>query len=286
MRKIFKKVLKIFSVIIGVIIIMLIVLFYRFSTPKSDKKIRSEFSKSNSEVFIEQAQFKNFKYRIIKTQKKIDTTLPTIVFIHGSIGSVLDFKRYLVDNELNIKANLIAYDRVGYGVYQTGNVQESISFEAEMLEDLLDKFKIKNVLLVGYSYGGTIALASQKKYIKIILLAPAVYSKVEPMPWGLNLYKWKATRWLVPKIWQAASKEKLSHKADLLNYELHWNKNLNTIISVHGNQDWIVPIENSIFLERNFSSKQFELLTLEGAGHGFVWSHFKEIKNILLQQLN
>ena len=93
MRKIFKKGLKIFSVIIAVIIIVLIVLFYRFSTPKSDEKIRSEFSKSNSEVFIEQAQFKNFKYRIIKTQKKIDTTLPTIIFIHGSIGSVLDFKR-------------------------------------------------------------------------------------------------------------------------------------------------------------------------------------------------
>ena len=40
------------------------------------------------------------------------------------------------------------------------------------------------------------------------------------------------------------------------------------------------------YLNSIFSSKQFELVTFNEAGHGLVWTHFKEIKNTILQQLN
>ncbi len=281
-----KKVLKIISVILFLLLMVLIILFYRFSSPKSDDKIREDFAKKNIEIVIKHAQFKNFTYRVLEFQKVIDTALPSIVFIHGSIGSSLDFKSYLSDNELNNKANLISYDRVGYGIHDTGNVQESIAFEKELLHDLIAELDKKNTILVGYSYGGPIALASKNEYKKIVLLAPAVYSKVEPMPWALKFFKWNATRWLLPKIWKGASKEKISHKSDLQNFENNWNENPSKILSIHGDEDWIVPIENSFYLKEKFSSQQFELVTLNNAGHGLVWSNFDEIKNLLLQQLN
>ena len=286
MLKIFKKVFKILTILIIVFFGALIIFFYRFSTPKSDLKIEKDYLKNKTEVYIKQASFKNFKYRITETQKEIDTMLPTIVFVHGSIGAAFDFKKYLQNAALNKSANLISYDRVGYGIEQPGNVQESIAFEAEMLDSLLHKLDTKNIILVGYSYGGPIALASKKVYKKIILLAPAVYSKVEPMPWLLNVYKWKLTRWMLPEIWRAASKEKLTHKADLQDFEGFWVGNPSEIISIHGNEDWIVPFENSLYLKKIFSPQQFDLVTLNGAGHGLVWSHFSEIKSILLQQLN
>ena len=282
----FKTVLKIIATLIGILFVVVIIMFYRFSTPKSDKKIINDFAESNSQIYITEYTFNGFKYRVLETQKEIDTLLPTIVFIHGSIGSALDFKKYLVDLELNKKANLISYDRIGYGTQQTGNVQESIAFETKMLEDLTKNLNKKNTILVGYSYGGPIVLAAKNEYKKIILLAPAVFSKFESMPWALDLYKWKATRWLVPKIWKAASKEKLTHKQDLLNFETSWNENPSKIISIHGNEDWIVPYENSLYLKEKIPSQQFDLVTLNNAGHGLVWSHFNEIKNVLLQQLN
>lgn len=281
-----KKVLKIISVLLVLLFAVLIILFYRFSSPKSDDKIREDFSEKNVEIIIKHNSYKKFSYRVLKCQNEIDTNLSTIVFIHGSIGSALDFKSYLLDNDLNEKANLISYDRVGYGIHQTGNVQESIAFEMELLHNLLRGLDKKSIILVGYSYGGPIALASKNEYKKIVLLAPAVYSKAEYMPWALNLYKWKITRWLLPKIWKAASKEKLSHKSDLLNFESKWNENPSKILSIHGDHDWIVPIENSFYLKKKFSSQQFELVTLNNAGHGLVWSNFDEIKNLLLQQLN
>ncbi|WP_372795157.1 alpha/beta fold hydrolase [Lutibacter sp.] len=286
MLKKIKKVLKVITIILSVLLIALITMFYRFSIPKSDKKIINYFVESNSQVYITEHTFKEFKYRVLETQKEIDTLLPTLVFIHGSIGSSLDFKKYLADVELNNKANLISYDRIGYGTKQTGNVQESIAFETDLLEDLTKDLIKKNTILVGYSYGGPIALASKNEYKKIILLAPAVYSKVEPMPWALHFYKWTATRWLLPKVWKAASKEKLTHKKDLLNFETTWGENPSKIISIHGNEDWIVPYENSLYLKEKFSSEQFDLVTLNHAGHGLVWSQFNEIKSILLQQLN
>jgi uncharacterized protein len=281
-----KKIFKIIGIIFVVLFTFLIFKFYRFSTPKSDKYVKKEFRDNGSSIYIKYQKFKNFEYRVLETQKELDTTLPTIIFIHGSIGSALDFKQYLFDVDLNKKANLISYDRIGYGTSQTGIVQESIAFEYAMLEDLIKNLTLKNTILVGYSYGGPIALASNNEYKKIVLLAPAVFSRVEPMPWALNLYKWKATRWLLPMAWKAASKEKLSHKVDLQNFENTWHKNPSKILSIHGDEDWIVPIENSLYLKEKFLPLRFDLVTLEEAGHGLVWSHFNEIKNILLQQIN
>lgn len=285
MRVKINKIVKIIGTFLFLLFIVLLVLFYRFSQPTSTKSIKSEFADANVEVYIKEKQFKDFNYRVLATQQKIDTTIPTIIFIHGSIGSIVDFKSYLTDTNLNKKANLIAYDRIGYGIYDTGNVQESIAFEVELLEDLCSDLLTEKTILVGYSYGGPIALASKKNYKKVILLAPAVYSKVEPMPFALNLYKWKSTRWLVPDVWQAASKEKLSHKRDLLKFEDNWNTIPSNVLSIHGDKDWIVPYENSLYLNNMFTSNQFELVTLHGAGHGLVWSHFDEIKSHLLQQL-
>ncbi len=281
-----KRVLKILGILILLVLVALIVLFYRFSTPKTDQKINREFSNSSVDVYIDHRKYNDFKYRLLTTQKEIDTLLPTIVFIHGSIGSALDFKNYLTDTNLNKAANLVSYDRIGYGIHQTGNVQESILFEAQMLEHILEDINPKNTILVGYSYGGPIAMVLDNKVKSIVLLAPAVYSKVEPMPWALNFYKWKATRWILPKIWKGASREKLSHKSDLQNFEENWQQCKSEILSVHGNEDWIVPFENSEFLKGRFSAQQFELIELEGAGHSLVWSNFKEIRNILLEQLN
>ena len=286
MKKRIKQLLKIIGILLLAVISFILIQFYRFSIPKTDVAIFKEFKKNNVSVFIEKKEFKSFAYRVLSTQKVMDTTKPTIVFIHGSIGSALDFKKYMLDSVLRKKANLISYDRVGYGIYQTGEVQQSIAFEKEMLEDLTKNINPENVILVGYSYGGPIALASKKKYKKIVLLAPAIYSSAEKMPWLINFYKWKVTRWMLPKTWQSASKEKLTHKKDLHKFEETWNDNPSTIICVQGDDDWVVPYENSLLLQKQFPQKNNNLVPLKNAGHGLVWTNFKDIKQILILQLN
>ena len=282
--KLFKKILKIIFWILFVLSLCLYLLFYWFTSPKSDEKVRESYLESGVDITLSYDTYKEFRFRKIESIK--DTTLPTLVFVHGTIGSVMDFKSYFADSLLSEKVNMIAYDRVGYNYNDTNPVQESIGFERDLLESLIKEIPREKVILVGYSYGGPIALASQKKIKKTILLAPAVYSKVEPMPGMLSVYKWKFTRWLVPPIWKQASKEKMSHPKNLEEFENTWNLNPNKILSIHGKPDWIVPYSNSEYLQKIFPKKQFELVTLSEANHDLIWSHFKEIRNLLLKQLN
>ncbi|WGH75628.1 alpha/beta hydrolase [Tenacibaculum tangerinum] len=259
-------------------------LFWNFSTPKSDIKILEKFSGSAVIPQLTYESFRDFNYRKLSIVK--DTTLPTIVFVHGTIGSSIDFIEYMKDSALLRNANMISYDRIGYNYRDKNAVQESIAFERDMLHAILQNLNPEKTIVVGYSYGGPIALALQKRVRSIVLLAPAVYSKVEPMPWLLNLYEWKLTRWLVPPIWQEASKEKLSHKHDLQLFENTWKSTPNNVVSIHGTKDRIVPFENSLFLEEQFPKSQFELISIPDAGHGFIWSKFDTIKHYLIKQLD
>jgi len=282
--RIFKKILKIIGIVLLILFIGLYILFYRMTAPKSDEKVLADFEELGVTPTITHEKFKTFDYRKVAVVK--DTSLPTLVFVHGTIGSVLDFKEYMTDSIMLTKANTIIYDRVGYNYDEQNEVQESIAFEVEMLEDIVKDLNPEKTILVGYSYGGPIALASKKKYKKVILFAPAVYSKVEPMPSMINVYKWKLTRWMVPPIWKQASKEKMSHKEDLEKFEKTWNENPNQVVSVHGNADWIVPYSNSEYLQELFPKEQFSIITIPDAGHGFVWSKFSELNPILLKEIN
>ncbi|MGG8495541.1 alpha/beta fold hydrolase [Tenacibaculum sp. TC6] len=279
MRRI-KKILKITGFALLILFIGVYVLFVSFSSPSSDARIVKKFASAPLQPEIKYKYFQNFKYRTLSICH--NHKLPTLIFIHGSIGSSADFIKYMTDASLLTKYNMIAYDRIGYNYKDTHHVQESIAFERDLLDDLISKTSRSNSILVGYSYGGPIALATQKTVKKIVLLAPAVYSEVEPMPWMVNFYKWKITRWLVPAIWKEASREKISHPKDLKNFEHNWASTPNTVLSIHGNTDWIVPHSNSEYLLRQFPKHQFTLITLPDTGHGLLWSQFDFIKQQLL----
>ncbi|MBL4905258.1 MAG: alpha/beta hydrolase [Flavobacteriaceae bacterium] len=282
--KLLKKILKITGIVVVLLLVGLYGLFVNFSSTKSDTEVLEDFEDAMVQPVISHETFNGYSYRKLSIVK--DTTLTTLVFIHGTIGSCLDFKRYMSDSLLLSKVNMISYDRIGYNFEEKNPVQESIAFEAALLQDLTKQLKMEKTILVGYSYGGPIALAAKDNYQKIILLAPAVYSKIEPMPWMLNFYKWKLTRWLVPSIWKEASKEKMSHQQDLRKFENNWKQNTTAIVSIHGDSDGIVPYKNSLFLEKQFPKEQFTLVTLKEAGHGLVWSRFEEIKSEIINQLH
>jgi pimeloyl-ACP methyl ester carboxylesterase len=279
-----KKTLKIIFTILLVFLVGLYVVFYTFTAPKSDTKILEAYKSSLVKPELTKEKYKEFSFRKITIQN--DSVLPTLVFVHGTIGSINDFTKYMADSLLQTKFNMISYDRIGYNYKDENHVQESIAFERDMLLDVIKELNKDKVILVGYSYGGPIALSIKEKVEKIILLAPAVYSKVEPMPWMLNFYRWKLTRWMVPSVWKQASKEKLSHRADLKKFEDNWINTPNNVVSIHGTSDWIVPYENSKLLQEHFNENQFQLVDLEKGNHGLVWSNFDFIKEQLLKYKN
>lgn len=280
----FRRFLRVFATILLVIFGIFYGLFYFFTSPKSDKKILSEFEDVNFSPSITYHNFKNLKYRKLTIVN--DTTLPTIVFVHGTVGSCVDFIEYMKDPMIYSKANFVSYDRVGYNYDDTNQVQESIAFERDMLQSITKDLPKEKTVVVGYSYGAPIVLADTTRYKKEVLLAPAVFSNKEVMPWLLNFYKWKATRWMIPPIWKQASKEKLSHQNDLKIFEQNWSQNKNDILVIHGDKDDIVPFENATFLETKFPKEKFDLVQVRTGGHGLIWSKYEFIREQLILSLN
>ena len=129
-------------------------------------------------------------------------------------------------------------------------------------------------------------MADTNDYKKTILIAPAVYHKVEPEFWFVNIYKWSLTRWLVPKIWKQAGKEKITHIEDLQKNDNIWTENKNDIISIHGTADVIVPFSNSEYLLEQFPEKQFNLVKIPRAKHFLIWEDFDIIKEQFIKSLD
>ena len=76
----------------------------------------------------------------------------------------------------------------------------------------------------------------------------------------------------------------ISPKSDQQILRAFEDKELPTVVSVHGSSDAIVPYENSLYLEELLGDR-FALVTLEEGNHALLWTHFEMIRDLLLKSL-
>lgn len=284
-KKLLKRVFAILGAIVVLVLLGAYLAFDHFVNPKSDEEIINSLRDGGVDPYISYRNFNNKKIRLLTTKKELDNKLPILVFIHGSPGSFMDFKRYLMDEDLNSKANLLAYDRPGYSREGKGDILASLKLEVELLEYVLKDFEVDQIILVGYSYGGTLVMASSLPYRKKIALAAAVRGELEPMYWALNLTQWELSKPFVPVVLQAAATEKFRHVEELDGYEKKWDLSPAPVLSIHGKEDTIVPYQNSLFLESLFGVDQFKLISLEKGNHSLIWTNFDLIKSELIKSI-
>ena len=103
---------------------------------------------------------------------------PTVVMIHGNAGSVDDFEFGATDI-LSADYHVLAVDRPGHGSSDRPFGKVTVERQAELLHRTLSNLSVTQPILVGHSWGASLALAYALKYPKevsaIILLAPAAY---------------------------------------------------------------------------------------------------------------
>ena len=147
-----KKFFKIFGIVLFILLLVVLILFYQFAKPKTNAQILKKFSKEKFHPTIRFVPYQNKKIRVIAMQEAIDTMLPTLVFVHGSPGSCLDFKKYFTDINIHQKANIIAFDRIGYDEENEGDVLNSVALELEVLSKVIGNIKLEKIILIGYNY--------------------------------------------------------------------------------------------------------------------------------------
>jgi pimeloyl-ACP methyl ester carboxylesterase len=99
---------------------------------------------------------------------------PAVVLIHGLPGSAYDW-RPLPERLAAAGFRVVRYDRIGYGYSDRRRSDEDHRLEvnASELLDLLSTLKVESPVLVGWSYGGGVALRAAEeapKRVRAVLL--------------------------------------------------------------------------------------------------------------------
>ena len=128
---------------------------------------------------------------------------PTVVLVHGHPGSAYDWRPVM--GELARRGfHAIAYDRIGYG-YSDGrdNGDFTVDANAQELLALLDAEDLHDVTVVGFSYGGGVAIVGARKdpsrISRLVLVGsvgPGIENRDAPPAYVMNFIAGPGLGWL------------------------------------------------------------------------------------------
>jgi pimeloyl-ACP methyl ester carboxylesterase len=116
-----------------------------------------------------------------------------VVLIHGNPGSCHDWSRLYVPISSRYRA--IAIDRPGHGHSDRPNHRPiTVEVQAEMLNAALTQVKMERPIVVGHSWGGSLALVYALQFPDaisgVVLLAPAAYESDDGVSFLSKLPGW------------------------------------------------------------------------------------------------
>jgi len=153
------RTLKIIFYVILLIVLLILILNFTYS---KDTDIPTSISGQHVSV-------NGIKLRVHQVGNGQD-----VLFLHGSIGSIEDFETVL---PLLKGFRVTLFDRIGHGYSEMPVDPANIASNAQYASALIEKLRLKNVIVVGHSYGGSIALKmgiNQSPNLKaLVLIAPA-----------------------------------------------------------------------------------------------------------------
>ena len=218
-------------------------------------------------------------------------TLPTLFFVHGSPGSWSAFKTYLQDKDLIKQYRMIAIDRPGFG-FSDFNDAKNLTEQSHIISLLIDSIKNnKPIFLVGHSLGGPLTirlyLDNPELISGLVILAGALDPNAEkPERWRPILFK-TPLNYFVPGAMRPSNQELWYLKKDLRDLDKELDKVACPTWLVHGSEDDLVPVRNIDYAKQKLTGvKHLEIRILPGANHFIPWTHFAEIKELLLELPN
>jgi pimeloyl-ACP methyl ester carboxylesterase len=204
----------------------------------SDKKARRVFTSKKVALTIHDTLIgtRNLHYAVTGAD-----SLPSLVFIHGSPGSWMNYARYMWDTQLLKKFRLISIDRPGFGYSNYGkamHLQEQTAIILPVLRSLKNQ---QPMYLCGHSMGGPVAvdLAAQEPSLfqKIIIVAGALDVNQEAKETWRHVMNVKPLSWLLPGAFAPSNKELLYLKEDLIPLQASFSRVSSDVLFIHGDKD-------------------------------------------------
>lgn len=276
--------MRVIIVLLGLIIIACLVFDHFFQFRRSDKELTELYAEQNLDAKIRYYTTHGRKLRYVEAG---DDSLPTLMFLHGSPGSISYYSRRFLD--LKGQFHFFAVDRPGYGYSGFGDPEPSIKKQADMFRVLLDSLHKAThpVIIVGSSYGAPIACRIAMDYPHLVdglvLTGPAIGPGRETYFGITPIIEHWSIRWFIPRIFRSANTEKFHHKRELEAMMPLW-KNLRVpVYYVQGEGDDIVDTSNASFArEQMVNVPSLKIKMLKDRKHRLAQFEWKEIKAAIL----
>jgi pimeloyl-ACP methyl ester carboxylesterase len=252
---------------------------------ETDEEAKKEFQNLGLTLFTKTIHGEDFHLHYVQVGSD---TLPTLFFVHGSPGSWNAFKSYLQDKDLIRRYRMIAVDRPGFGFSDFDDAR-NLPEQSRIIDHLLDSiYNGKPIFLVGHSLGGPLIiklyLDNAQMISGLVILAGALNPKAEkPEKWRPILFK-TPLNYFVPGAMRPSNEELWYLKKDLQQLDKELDKVSCPVWLMHGDKDDLVPVSNVDYAKQKLTNvKSLEVTILAGANHFIPWTHFAEIKKLLLE---
>jgi pimeloyl-ACP methyl ester carboxylesterase len=250
----------------------------------SDEKSYKIFSGKGVHLVIRDTVVNNTRLHFALTGSD---TLPTLVFIHGSPGSWMNYAGYMWDAALLKKFRLVALDRPGFGYSDFGkalHLQEQCKVISPVLTSLRNG---KPVYLFGHSMGGAVvaqlAASDPRMFSGIIIAAGAIDVEQEGRETWRRIMEHRPLYWALPGAFAPSNTELLYLKKDLIPLRDELKKIVCSVYFIHATKDKRVPVANVTFgrqMMRNAASIVVD--TIGGGDHMIPWKNKDRIIRVLL----
>jgi pimeloyl-ACP methyl ester carboxylesterase len=266
-----------------ILVVLLLGHFFIYKLRWSDKKAQRVFITKNVALKIYNTVIDGHCLHYAMTG---DDKLPSLVFIHGSPGSWINFRKYMWDAGLLEKFRIISIDRPGFGHSDFG-IAMRLQEQCKLIMILLRQLKTGQPMFVsGHSYGGPVVarLAADDPILfkTILIVAGAIDPAQEKKEnWRYILEK-KPLCWFIPGAFRPSNTELIWLKEDLKTLATDLDKITTDVVFVHGDKDIWVPVENTGYGKKMMvSAASLSINILPGAGHLVGRERMEDLKDIL-----
>ena len=231
--------------------------------------------------------------RIINYLHVGDESLPLVVFVHGSPGSLSAFIHFMADTALLKHAQLITVDRAGFGESNFGYAEKSLRKQAEYLKPILEKYKNnKPIILVGHSLGGPViarmAMDYQSMVGGLVIVAGSIDPELEPHEtWFRAPLATPFLSWIMPRSFRASNLEIYKLKPELQEMLPLWKNIICRVTIIQGKKDDLVSSANTDFAKKMLiNASSVDYVIKDDMSHFVPWQHPELIREAILQLLN
>ncbi|RYG29855.1 MAG: alpha/beta hydrolase [Chitinophagaceae bacterium] len=213
-----RRLLRVLIIVAGLFIVACLIFDHFVQYRKSDEELKQIFAerKIDGQILYYTSHGRTIRYASVGND-----SLPTLLMLHGSPGSMSYYSGRYADTVIQKHFKIFTVDRPGYGYSGLGDPVPSIQEQAEMIRPILDSLHHAKhpIIVAGGSYGASIASRLAMDHPELIdglvLSGPALGPGMEKMFWFTPIIEHGSFRWFIPRIFRSANTEKMHHRQEL-----------------------------------------------------------------------